>query len=140
MDENLKDYSILFKLMSMTREEAKVTASNESKSKERIEKYRNDAAGFMRCYFPHYVRLEQAPWQKALLNILSKPTWDARKNCYVWKMSKEQADELKKLEREENKQLVRTQKKQEPPIKILILRCVGTGSFPRGREKKRKVL
>lgn len=105
MDENCKDYSILFKLMSMTREEAKVTASNESKSKERIEKYRNDAAGFMRYYFPHYVRLEQAPWQKALLDILSKPKWDTRKNCYVWKMSKEQADELKKWQREENKQL-----------------------------------
>lgn len=98
-----KDYSILFKMMSMTREEAKATASTESRSKERIDRYRNDAAGFMRYYFPHYVRLEQAPWQKALLDILSKPEWDFRKNCYVWKMTKEQSDELKRWERDENR-------------------------------------
>lgn len=98
-----KDYSILFRLMSMTREEAKATASTESKSKERIEKYRFDAAGFMSYYFPHYVRLEQAPWQKALLDILSHPAWDTRKNCYVWKVTEKQAEELKRWEREENK-------------------------------------
>ena len=100
-----KDYSILFKMMSMTREEAKATASTESKSKERIEKYRYDAAGFMKYYFPHYIRLDQAPWQKALLDILSHPRWDTRKNCYVWSMTEKQSEELKRWERIENKSL-----------------------------------
>lgn len=105
MNNEERDYSILFKLMSMTRSEAKKYASDSQESKKRIDKYRNDAAGFIKYYFPEYIRLEPPEWQKALLDIISHPTFDSGKNVYTWRVTKEQAERLRRWERSEYKYL-----------------------------------
>lgn len=102
-----KDLSILFKLLDVSEKEAVDIAASGTAAKKRYEKYRYDIAGFLKYYFPEYITLEPAGWQKAIFSILEHPERNTRTGRWNWHVTDEQAALLASYHRSEYRHIPR---------------------------------
>lgn len=114
MSEERK-YDILFRILDLNKGEALTVRSQSNAAKVRHEKFRTDIAGFIKYYFPEYITLEPAAWQKAIFSILEKPERNPRNGRWTWHVTKEQAAQLSSFHRREFSHL---------PHKIDALRAI----------------
>ncbi|AEC02042.1 phage protein [Parasphaerochaeta coccoides] len=99
-DMKAQDYSILFKMLDMDRTKAMSVASSQNEVRSRHEKFRTDIGGFMKYYFPHYIRLEPPSWQRLLFSIFENTQFDKRGRPY-WIVTEKQARQLSAVHRKE---------------------------------------
>ena len=102
-----RDYDVLFRILDIDRGEAAELGSRNRAAEERHECFRTDITGFLRYYFPEYISLEPAGWQKAIFDILEHPERNPRNGRWTWHVTKEQADRLASLHRQEFRHLPR---------------------------------
>ena len=99
--ESARDYSILFKVLDLSHKQAAEIAANSASSKTRIEAFRHDISGFLKYYFPEYISLEPAAFQKAIFSILENPVQNRTNGRWQWKVTEEQASLLSSYHRRE---------------------------------------
>lgn len=102
-EENKQDLSLFSQLLNSVKEVLPVKPVSKE-AEERRKAFEHDITGFVKYYFPHYVKLEPASWHKALFDIFEHPKKDKLGNTY-WSVSQAQADRLKDLHRAEFKDL-----------------------------------
>ena len=112
---NEKDYEVLFKILDLDPGKAAELRSCNKAAQERYERFKTDIAGFLKYYFPEYIKSEPAEWHKAIFDILVQPERNLRNGRWVWHVTKEQADRLAALHRPEFRHL---------PKAINILRAI----------------
>lgn len=100
-----KDFSILFKILDINKQTAVKIASESKMAQERYERFKHDITAFIKYYFPDYVTLEPAEWQKAIFRIFENPEWDIKRKRWIWKVTEEQRAELAKYHRKEFREL-----------------------------------
>ena len=113
-DRKEADYTPLFGLLDIDRKTAELIAKNSTAAKKRYGLFRHDIAAFMRYYFPDYITLEPAGFQKAIFSILENPFRD-RNGRWKWRVTKEQAERLAAFHRPEFRHL---------PRELDVLRCI----------------
>ena len=98
------DYSPLLSLLDLDKKTASLISKESKAAKSRYERFRADISAFAKYYFPEYVRLEPAGWQKAIFDIFEHP---ARNEAGRWKwhVTKEQAERLASFHRAEFRHL-----------------------------------
>lgn len=94
-----RDYGLLYRILDISQVEAVEIASRNTGAKQRHERYRHDIAGFIRYYFPEYITLEPAAWQKAVFSILQQPVRNKRNGRWTWHVDEGQAHELASFHR-----------------------------------------
>ena len=73
------DYSPLLSLLDLDKKTASLISKESKAAKSRYERFRTDISAFAKYYFPEYVRLEPAGWQKAVFDIFEHPVHEAGK-------------------------------------------------------------
>lgn len=94
------DYSLLLKILDMNPKQADLLAKNNKEVQARRELHKKSITAFAKYYFPHYIKLEPASWQKLLFSIFEAVYFDELGRPY-WKVTEEQAAQLAKLHRKE---------------------------------------
>lgn len=96
-----RNYDVLFRILDLDKGEALSIRNQSNAAKARHEKFRADIAGFIKYYFPEYITLEPAAWQKAIFSILEKPERNTRNGRWTWHVTKEQTALLSSFHRRE---------------------------------------
>lgn len=89
-----RDYGVLFKILDLGQQEAREIAKKSTSAKDRHEKFRSNIAGFLKYYFPEYITLEPAAWQKTIFSILENPVRNPKNGRWLWHVTGQQAKEL----------------------------------------------
>ena len=89
-----RDYGVLFKILDLGQQEAREIAKKSTSAKDRHEKFRSDIAGFLKFYFPEYITIEPAAWQKTIFSILENPVRNPKNGRWLWHVTGQQAKEL----------------------------------------------
>lgn len=110
-----RDYGVLFSILDISRNDALEISSRNAGAKARHKAFSHDIAGFLKWYFPDYITLEPAAWQKAVFTILENPVRNPRNGRWIWNVSGEQAKKLASFHRSEFRHL---------PQKIDALRAI----------------
>lgn len=108
------DYSPLFSLLDIDRKTAQLISKENEQARRRYDLFKNDIAGFIKHYFPDYILLEPPAFQKAVFDIFEHPFRD-RMGKWHWKVTEDQADELRKYHRAEFKNI---------PVAVDLLRGI----------------
>lgn len=96
-----RDYSLLYKILDVNKQQAEKIASQSTSARKRYEEFRHDISRFLKYYFPEYIRLEPADYQKAIFNILENPSFNPKNGRWIWKVNREQARRLAAFHRRE---------------------------------------
>ena len=98
------DYSPLLSLLDLDKKTASMISKENEAAKSRYRKFRSDISAFAKYYFPEYVSLEPAEWQKAIFDIFEHPALNGR-GKWKWHVTEEQAARIASFHRAEFRNL-----------------------------------
>lgn len=98
------DYSPLLSLLDLDKKTAAMITKDNNAAKRRYERFKTDITGFAKYYFPEYISVEPAEFQKAVFDIFEHPFRNER-GRWKWKVTEEQAGKLKNYHRQEFRHL-----------------------------------